>query len=85
MGLFDLYRHPDQQDQTEIVRAIAHNETRGDGDAVPDTWREAAAAGIATFDEAADGGWLGDLHEGEPERDLHGDRPRGGLFGWREE
>jgi hypothetical protein len=44
MGLFDFL--------------IAHNEARGDGDAIPDSWYQAAEAGIETFDEAEKGGWL---------------------------
>lgn len=47
MGLFDFLRHPDQDDMTEIERAIAHNEARGDP--VPPEWHRAANAGIGEF------------------------------------
>jgi hypothetical protein len=57
-GFFDLLRHPEQDDQTEIENAIFHNEARGDADAIPDAWYRAAEAGIETFDEAEKGGWL---------------------------
>jgi hypothetical protein len=49
MGLFDLFRHPDQRDLSEVERAIAHNEARGDP--VPAEWHVAAAAGVTTFEE----------------------------------
>jgi len=54
-GLFDFLRPAGSEaddDQTEIERAIAHNEARGDGDAIPDAWYRAADLGLPTFDEA---------------------------------
>jgi hypothetical protein len=59
MGLFDFLRPwAEADDMTEIEHAIAHNEARGDGDAIPDTWYQAAEAGVETFGEAEKGGWL---------------------------
>jgi hypothetical protein len=47
-----------RDDLSELERAIAHNEARGDGAAVPEGWRAAAEAGCETFAEADQGGWL---------------------------
>lgn len=47
MGFFDLFRHPDQDDMTEVERAIAHNEARGDP--VPEEWYEKADQGVRFF------------------------------------